>query len=503
MTFVFFLEYTGHVYPLYFDEIFLIGIDLCGINMPQVTKVSVALQLCDPLTAKAGKKSHYVCKVDGCNSTLSAAQNQSNITAHMETQHREVFRKRLAEAVRISKVCAKDMEIRRLEFIQNLTEIVTKNGRPLAHLYDSGMRKLNRRELKFLDNSGFGTGLTAGDHKCPPAVLEHIDYLAGKIANAISVEVKGRLVSLMVDIGSRNNRDILGVSVQYMINGKTVTRSLGMINMAESHTAVNIKEKILACLKRFGMQPNQVVSITSDNASNMLAMIKVFNRELSASNNITSHEEHNINEDIEMPQVLYIADGEINEVVEEYHTINKLTAVEVEEEMRNAEANAIMEDEPYYLNLLKDLQNEFVLYTLIASGIKCAAHTLQLAVKGALKMVKIQVLLKVCRTACKLLRKTSYKNRLRDRKIEIKKLPGLDCAVRWNSTYVMVRIRFFSKYLAVRSRLLHLSCRTYIIIVTAGFEFSGVRLKFSCQVVIILFFISVLFSSGQRYHHPL
>lgn len=111
--------------------------------MPQpVTKVSIALQLCVPVKAITDKNNYYVCKVNGCNSTLSAS-NTSNIRAHMESQHAEIFKKRYNDAVLSSKTNAEELETRRLEFIQNLTETVTINGRPLAHLYDSGMRKLH------------------------------------------------------------------------------------------------------------------------------------------------------------------------------------------------------------------------------------------------------------------------------------------------------------------------------------------------------------------------
>lgn len=113
------------------------------------------------------------------------ASNPCNITVHTEAQHREIFKRRWTEAVLKSKMNGEEMEIRRMESIQNLTETVTVNGRPLSHLYDSGMRKLNRREVELLTSNGHGTGLSAGQSKCPPAVLEHIDFLSSEIINEI------------------------------------------------------------------------------------------------------------------------------------------------------------------------------------------------------------------------------------------------------------------------------------------------------------------------------
>lgn len=114
-----------------------------------------------------------------------------------------------------------------------------------------------------------------------------------------------------------------------------------------------------------------------------------------------------------------------------------MTDADIEAERRNADASEILEEKSHYFNLLKDLQNEFVLHTLNTSGIKCAAHTLQLAIKSALKSAKIGILINVCRMACKLVRKISYKNSLRKQNLKEVR-PRLDCAVRWNSTFLMV-----------------------------------------------------------------
>lgn len=207
----------------------------------QVTKKSVAFDMCVPLNPEAEVITHYVCNVNECNSTLSALKG-SNITAHMEAKHAEIFKKRWAKA-KLSNVNEEEMEIRRMELIQNLTETVTRNRRPLAYLYDSGLRNLIRKEVEELKKSGYGAGLY-DDQKCPPVILERISYLSSEIVNAIKVD------------------------------GRIIIRSLGMILLNVSHTALNVQNEILACLKLFDIKTSQVVSITSDNASNMLVMIK-------------------------------------------------------------------------------------------------------------------------------------------------------------------------------------------------------------------------------------
>lgn len=413
-----------------------------------VSKVSVALQMCSPLKSTDKKSTYYVCGI--CNSTLSAS-NPGNITVHMENRHKEIFKEKYKKAV--SKINCGEMEMRRLEILQSLTEIVTINGRPFSCLCDSGVQKLIRREINVLTESGFGAGLKPHGKNCPPAVLEHVEYLSGEVINAIKLEIKDRLISLMTDIGSRNKRDILGISIQYMIEGRVIIRSLGMIQFDESHTAENIKKNVMDCLKLFDVNPNQIVSITTDNASNMVSMIKKYNEHVEKTNsandiatdtsptseNDVTCEDDESNDGYESA---WIIQGDVERIVNEYNEINSMSSAEIEAEERSADASEILDDVSDYINLLKELDNEFVMYTLMVDGVKCAAHTLQLAMKGALTSAKIRVLINVCRMVCKMLRKSLYKNMMRNNGF-IFPLPRLDCKVRWNSTFTMVRVNTF------------------------------------------------------------
>lgn len=91
------------------------------------------------------------------------------------------------------------------------------------------------------------------------------------------MEVDKRLVSVMVDIASKHYKSLLGVSIQYVLNNMIVVRSIGMVELHKSHTAKYILEKLLSCLNAHGINSHQIVSITSDNAANMILMTKLFN----------------------------------------------------------------------------------------------------------------------------------------------------------------------------------------------------------------------------------
>ena len=90
----------------------------------------------------------------------------------------------------------------------------------------------------------------------------------------IPTEVKNRVLSLMVDIVTKRGRSILGFSVQYVLNGKHTVRSIGMIELYESHTGVYLADVIVKRLKEFCIELHQVITITTDNGANVLKMIR-------------------------------------------------------------------------------------------------------------------------------------------------------------------------------------------------------------------------------------
>lgn len=62
-----------------------------------------------------------------------------------------------------------------------------------------------------------------------------------------------------------------------MLDSHIVIRSIGMIDLTAAHTAEYIATEILERLKLFGIKTTQLISITTDNATNMTAMIQRFN----------------------------------------------------------------------------------------------------------------------------------------------------------------------------------------------------------------------------------
>lgn len=328
------------------------------------------------------------------------------------------------------------MPLQRLKLIQSLAEIVTVNGQPFSDLSASGFIKVNAEKLQALTDAGYGIGLKPPKY---PAVREHIGYLATQVIEQIKMEVKGKFVSLMVDTASKYQRSILGINVQFMTGPNVVIRSIGMMHLNKSHTAKHISEKIFEQLKMFDIQKNQLISVTTDTARNMTAMIDRFNAMPVDDAEDESVSESEQNADCELSEINFQSrlglgnEDEVCEVIS--HVVN---GIELEDPDCNEELLVMLSDEPDVERILRELEHILEEFTLKIKGIRCAIHTLQLGVKGALNHDDYKNLISLCRAVCKELRKGSHINELKEKNIQLK-IPRIDCKTRWNSTYNMVR----------------------------------------------------------------
>jgi hypothetical protein len=72
---------------------------------------------------------------------------------------------------------------------------------------------------------------------------------------------------------SKFGRGILGINMQMLIKKKIVIRTLGMVELKDCHTRDLIATAMKECMNLYGIQIEQLYSITSDNGANMVAAI--------------------------------------------------------------------------------------------------------------------------------------------------------------------------------------------------------------------------------------
>lgn len=370
----------------------------------------------------------FKCLVSNCGKLLCGKKIQ-NLCTHLKTKHSGLYETNVKSAID-----PKILAFERLKLIQNCTEMVTVNGRVFAALNDSGFRKIMSEKIIFLQENGYGDGLSAPKYT---AVKEYIHFVVHKIEEKIKNEVKNKFVSLMIDSATKNNRSIVGLNVQYLLDGAITIRCIGMIHMNESQSGKNLFAAVMKRLDIFGIKLSQLIAITSDNGKNMVSMTNVFN-----SNYIYPDSELDSME--EMPIVIDEDNIDVGTFDADIDDDLEVQLQFLQLDLNNADIESalgtILDDVNNYWSLLENLGNDFAMKQLYITGIRCGTHTFQLGVKDALEHGSIKPYIALCRLACKELRKKTNIWVLQKNNISFK-LPRIDRATRWNSIHLMVRAR--------------------------------------------------------------
>lgn len=365
--------------------------------------------------AKYPNKTH-ICNF--CNEPYCGSK-ESNLSKHLQRCEPSVYEEITGE---------KDSPaLKRLKFIQNCTEIIAVNGRPFSYLMDSGFQAMVKDIVHELKAAGCGENLSNPNL----VVKEHLHETANQIQDKIRMETKNRPLSLLVDIGTSQGRSICGFSVQYTLNGQLKIRSIGMIELLKSHSAKNIAEVIINRLNELGINLSQIITITTDNGSNVLKMVDDIN-------SVLQHEMKNIepeaSDQMSRNENEFENEQAIDASIEELLCVEDISDDDAIEQL----CNEVHLDENN-ATLLKQMTAELTSITheiMDITGVNCAAHTLQLGIKDALAKFQpnFKNVIELCRRVCKFLRlkSTSYAS-----PIEYPK-PRKENKTRWCSMYLMV-----------------------------------------------------------------
>lgn len=261
--------------------------------------------------------------------------------------------------------------------MQSFVECVTINGRPFAWLMDSGFQKAIEKDMQQLKDAG--QGISFSNH-CEE-LKKYIRIVSEAVRLKIKSEVREKFVSLQTDITTKNRRGIMTVSVQYMHNGKLRKRTIGMIQLKKSHTGQNLTAEIECLLVRMGICKQQIISTTVDNGSNVVKMVEWLNAPDTVVT--TDDTDEDVEEDVmQLDDVIENCNDDAT-VIENLSTeqVDEFLAALEMEEMLDAELN----EDDVYKQLLIDLGFELSNAEWDIICIRCAAHTLQLAVWKAIK----------------------------------------------------------------------------------------------------------------------
>ncbi|KRJ98763.1 uncharacterized protein Dyak_GE27557 [Drosophila yakuba] len=272
-----------------------------------------------------------------------AGSHATNLKRHLIAKHADVFNE-----FEIDDEIQQNMKKRKISYetseesiVSSIIKIVTTDGKPLLFLDSEGFRQI----LNPIYNALSMNPITSRN------VMEYVTVKEQTIKENIRALVKGKLVSLKIDVATRMDKAILGVNLQMiqstMSKAEIVIKTLGMIQLRHSHTGMYIKEKVIEIINDYGITLDQIFSITSDNGKNMTKAIQILNDDSESFLDDDTHDDIN---------------GE--------NVMDKLDTIQL--------ANIHL--------------------------VRCAAHTLQLCVIDINKLDEISEKVSSCRKICKLLR---------------------------------------------------------------------------------------------------
>ena len=357
------------------------------------------------------EKNSATCKVDGCKFTSTQARglHAGNLVAHVKRCHRDVF---VAEEGQVAHKKRKEEESLRkitdlfqaegsskmkpvplaktvvIEFTKDVIEdlavqAVTVDGLPLSFFSKPSIKKLMSPVLTPF-------GLTLHQEKVRSLVMA--TYAQRKAD--LSQMMRGKLVCLKVDLCTRNERHFLGINVQFVSSvGFLRSVTLKTHEMNKRATANELKNVILDVLSDFGLMWRDLYSMTMDNGSNVVACAKLIGQEIMDDLN----EEDFLNKSTDSGGD---DDGdEMDEVV---------------------------------LDALKQIPS-------VRDGlvpVRCAVHTLQLAVEDAFRKDGVAKIFDCVRLVVKKLRTPSNRLLLKQKGCL---QPMLDVPTRWGSKFLMLK----------------------------------------------------------------
>lgn len=367
---------------------------------------------------------HFVCQLCVKQKKVAkplSGKSKPNLRSHMSKTHPKEYKEFCDPSKKYS------LAEKRKIVMQSFAEIVTVNGRPFEYLKDSGFQRLIKCDLEELSDGGMPINFSDNYQE----LKSYIAHLATTIKTEIIEDLKNQHISILMDLGTKNNISFLGINSQCMINDDVVIHSLGVIPMDGPHTAKYIQEKFTDCLKDFGIEEDSVVSLTTDNGRNLIATTNNFDAHLKeiCENAIggDNRESGSVQRQTNAPEL-----NQISDLLDE-HDLGIIFAQAADDE----EMDRIMNDENDFDELFSEVCGNIQKSTFLVNTVRCGAHTIQLMVIDAIKVSSFYKVLCLSRSIVKLLRTHKFQYEARDAGIQYTP-PLIFCTTRWDADYLMV-----------------------------------------------------------------
>lgn len=350
-------------------------------------------------------KTHSDCLVANCRKKKLVGKQKFNLERHLAKVHgmNFVHHTPVLPNKQVPLKIKMDPAMVYKAFVENWAV----NGRPLRSVNDGGMRKLVNPILQAFEKSGVHLDLSI------PTVKSYMVKYTAALKGEIMKEVQNQIIHVKLDIASKNRKSVLGINVQFMKADQIVVRTLAMIRTNASHTGEYICSLLMQTLDDYNIKYTQVHTITADNGKNVVKSVELFGD--------VKQFDWCESDDLDLDQFFDECPADERETEEE-----DIEDGDTEEEIDQIDA------------LLHSAASLFARNSKIhGSGLRCAAHTLQLVLNIALKKTGYSLkLIEKCRRAVRFLLKPNISNLIRQQNY---KMPMIDCLTRWSSTFHMLK----------------------------------------------------------------
>lgn len=353
------------------------------------------------------------CMVTDCRTTLTGWYI-SNLKIHLETAHSSIYCEMQQSNGNGIDQGAGGRESKRPNAVnvktnaaivrEGVLEMATLNGSPFSVFNSSGFRKVCQPLFKALQMSIHSENIDGMIAARAYAIIERIKCLT-----------KHQAISVMLDIVKKFDRCILGTAIQFYDRDteKLKCFTISMYRLDRRQTAQNICDILCTTLQKFEIHPLQIISLTTDNARNMV--------------NVTDH----IN-------TIAIAADDCFILEKDNGAGNNYEAEQ------DDESDIILFDEEYLEDLVASAAHAYRTNqptTNYVNRVNCGIHTLQLAIKDVLKMPLVAAQIDLFRDISKKLRTPILSAELG--RFGVQKAL-MDVPTRWNSTYDMVGLILYA-----------------------------------------------------------
>lgn len=206
------------------------------------------------------EKKTFMCRMEGCGKKYT---EKSSAIRHLNKNHKDVYD--TIKSDKSSKIHAKEtisqfsFEIRckvnPVEVMNACADLITMHGLPLEAIEYPAFKKLLHPYIEGLKTKGMELIINNRTIKA------HIEKHTNELREIIKNETKRKMVSIMIDIASRYNRSVLGVTLSYMHAGKICVRTIAVKVLKASHTGMYIMEMLREILSNYGIRLEQMTGL--------------------------------------------------------------------------------------------------------------------------------------------------------------------------------------------------------------------------------------------------